>query len=259
MLVRAMEGDWILRSLEASRDPISGLEEGERFAFTAMVPMQVEEALADQKKKKVFEGIEKLIIGGAPVPSQLEKRIRSVRTACFATYGMTETLTHIADRPLNGKDASEWYRPMEGVTVKEDAKGCLVANATHLFEGEIRTKDLIELDDEGRFRVRGRFDRLINSGAVKLLPEELEAKLEPVMDRRFFIDKEPDEELGERTVLFLEGPSLDDTTERLLFAHMRDTLAPYEVPKRIVPVPAFAETGSGKVDRVGSRERGMAL
>jgi O-succinylbenzoic acid--CoA ligase len=258
MLVRAMEGNWTLRFLEASRDPVSEMDDGECFAFAAMVPMQVQEALKDQEKKRTFEGIEKLIIGGAPVPAPLEKRIRTVRTTCFATYGMTETITHIADRPLNGADASDRYRPMEGVEVGSDARGCLMVRAPHLFEGTVRTNDLIELDEEGCFKVRGRFDRLINSGAVKLLPEELERKLEPVMDRRFFIHKEPDEELGERAVLLLEGPPLDETTERLLFSHMEEVLDPYEVPKRIGTVAAFAETGSGKVDRRRTWNKGLS-
>jgi O-succinylbenzoic acid--CoA ligase len=255
MLVRAMEGDWTLLVVEPSRDPVASIEEGERFDFSAMVPMQVQEALEDQKKKSRFECIETLIIGGAPVDERLEKRIRSVRTACYATYGMTETLTHIADRALNGPDASDRYTPMEGVELESDRRGCLLVRAPHLFEGEVKTNDLVDLEDDGSFRIRGRFDRLINSGAVKLLPEELERKLEAGMDRRFFIDKEPDEELGECVVLFLEGAPLDEVTERLLYAYMKDHLEAYEVPKRIVSIPSFAETGSGKVDRLKSREK----
>ncbi len=259
MLVRAMEGDWTLKVVEPSRDPVKAVKEGERFDFAAMVPMQVHEALADQVDKKRFEGIERVIIGGAPVPERLEKRIRPLRSACYATYGMTETITHIADRALNGPQASDRYTPMEGVAVDQDLRGCLKVRAPHLFRGEFQTNDLIELDEEGKFRVRGRFDRLINSGAVKLLPEELEKKIESAMDRRFFIDKEPDEELGERAVLFLEGSPLDPRTEKLLYSHMKELLHAYEVPKRIVSIPLFAETGSGKVDRPRSREKALEV
>lgn len=255
MLVRAMEGNWTLKVLEPSRDPIGELEAGEGFHFAAMVPMQVQEALMDQEKKRRSEGIGTLIIGGAPVPSQLEKRIRNLQTACYATYGMTETLTHIADRALNGPNASAFYTPMQGVELETDRRGCLLVRAPHLFDGEVRTNDLIEWDDEGHFRIRGRFDRLINSGAVKLLPEELEQKLEPAMDRRFFIDKETDEELGECAVLYLEGEALDPTTDRLLHSHLKERLEAYEVPRRIVNIPRFAETGSGKLDRLQSKER----
>lgn len=253
MLVRALEGDWTLRFLEPSRDPLSELKNGEVFAFAAMIPLQVQEALRDQDKKRLFEGIDQLIIGGAPVSTDLEKRIRTVSTACYATYGMTETLTHIADRPLNGANASDRYTPMPDVKLDQDARGCLTVRAEHLFEGEVRTNDLVEMDGSGSFRLRGRFDRLINSGAVKLLPEEVERKLDPAIDRRFFIDKEADDELGERAVLFLEGAPLDATTERLLYSHMKEQLQAYEIPKRILSIPAFAETGSGKVDRRRSR------
>ncbi|MFB6258439.1 MAG: AMP-binding protein, partial [Flavobacteriales bacterium] len=201
MVVRAMEGNWTLKALRPSRDPVSEMGAEDRFAFAAMVPLQVQEALKDQVKRRIIEQIDQLIIGGAPVDSQLEKRIRTIGTTCYATYGMTETSTHIADRPLNGKGASDRYFPMEGVEVGQDARGCLSVRASHIVSGELRSNDLVELDDEGAFRVRGRYDRLINSGAVKLLPEELESKLEPAMDRRFFIDKEPDEELGERVLL----------------------------------------------------------
>ncbi len=254
MLVRAMEGDWTIRAIPPSRDPIGDLEGEElRFAFSAMVPMQVMEALRDQEKRKAFEGIETLIIGGAPLSQELEHRVRSCSNRCFATYGMTETMTHIADRPLNGPDADDRFTPMEGVELESDRRGCLLIRAPHLFEGEVKTNDLVALGEGGKFRIRGRYDRLINSGAVKLLPEELEDKLGPVMDRRFFIDKESDEELGETAVLYLEGAPLDPSTEKLLWSLMKERLEAYEIPKHIRSVPAFAETGSGKIDRMRSK------
>lgn len=253
MLVRALEGDWSLRVLPPSRDPVGELAEGEKFDFSALVPLQLREALMDHEKRERSKQLGTVIIGGAPLTSELEKRVRSLPNPFYATYGMTETMTHIADRRLNGDGADDHFTPMAGVELESDRRGCLKVRAPHLLEEEVCTNDLISFREDGAFYIRGRFDRLINSGAVKVLPEELERKLDPMMDRRFFIDKEPDEELGERVVLFIEGEALDPTTEGLLRSRMKELLEAYEAPRAIHYVPNFRETGSGKVDREGSK------
>ena len=168
---------------------------------------------------------------------------------------MTETLSHIALRRLNGPEASEWYTPFEGVRVSLSEEGCLVIDAPAVHEGLLVTNDIAELehslpseraDGESapRFRILGRKDNVICSGGIKIQIEEVERLLRPHLSVPFLITKAPDERLGEQVVLLTESA---ETAEILTLC--REHLPKYWVPRWIQTVAHIPLTETGKPAR----------
>lgn len=203
------------------------------YDFAAMVPLQAENAL-DQ-----LHQIKKMIIGGVRMSKSLEERLMQLPTQVYETYGMTETITHIAAKEL-GEQA---FTVLPEVTISYNDHNCLVIHAPRISSDVIETNDLVELVNENQFRFLGRIDNVINSGGIKLIPETIEEKLSAHIPRRFFVAGKPDEKLGEKLVLVVEGEPFEISND--IFA----MLDKYERPKEILFVPQFAETGSGKLMR----------
>lgn len=239
MLVRAMILGLHLDYVTPSSHPLQMLDQ--HYDFAAMVPLQLQNSLAQLAQVKT------LIVGGAPVSSSLQTELHRVPTRVFETYGMTETLTHIAVRPLAQK-ASGAFETLPGVKVSVDDRGCLVIHAPYIVTDRIVTNDLVELLTDTQFRWLGRYDSVINSGGIKLIPEQIEAKLSSLIPFRFFVAGLPDTTLGQRLVLLVENTQV--SPEQLL----RDikalgTIHKYEVPKQIFCLSSFIETNTGKVHR----------
>jgi O-succinylbenzoic acid--CoA ligase len=152
---------------------------------------------------------------------------------------MTETITHIAARKLGEKA----FTVLPGVTISYDDRNCLVIHAPRISDDVIVTNDIVELVNENQFVFLGRMDNVINSGGIKLIPEQIEEKLAHKILQRFFITSKPDTEFGEKVVLVVEGEKQD------LGEDIYDVLDKYEKPKEIIFVPSFKETESGKVMR----------
>ena len=236
MVVRALELALDLKVVEPSSSPLKDIDD--QIDFAAMVPLQLENSSNDLDKVKT------LIVGGGQVSLQLIKKLQNISTQIYETYGMTETLTHVAIKPLNGPNKSDIFSALDGIHFEIDERDCLVINAPMLSPESIVTNDIIELINDISFRWLGRFDNVINSGGVKIIPEVVEAKLASVIiDRRFYIVGETDNKLGEKVVLLVEG----NETE-LSFQHLEK----YERPKEIYFIPEFVETESGKVNRMGT-------
>lgn len=248
MVVRALEAGADLCVVPVGSHPMQESVDGGlsdmKIDLAAMVPMQVEESLRVPSEKAAFGSIRQLLIGGAPVSPELEKRLQHIPTQCYATYGMTETVSHIALRKLND-DGN--YIALGNVTFSTDERGCLVIDAPHLRSRHFVTNDLVELSDEHRFRWLGRFDNVINSGGLKFFPEVIESKISSLFSCRFFITSQPDERLGQRIILMLEGANRPDVNE--LLQNMRKLLSAYEMPRAIFTCCRFRETTSGKIMR----------
>ena len=233
MVVRALELALDLKVVEPSSSPLKDIDD--QIDFAAMVPLQLENSSNDLDKVKT------LIVGGGQVSLQLIKKLQNISTQIYETYGMTETLTHVAIKPLNGPNKSDIFSALDGIHFEIDERDCLVINAPMLSPESIVTNDIIELINDISFRWLGRFDNVINSGGVKVIPEVVEAKLASfILDRRYFISGVPDKSLGEKVVLLVEG----NETE-LSFQHLEK----YERPKEIYFIPKFVETKSGKVNQ----------
>ncbi len=242
MLVRALVLGWQLDVVHPDRNPLAQLNK--HYDFSAMVPMQVFHSLDHLFK------IKKLIVGGGRISNNLEQALRIVPTEVFATFGMTETITHIAARSIATKAKltdEKAYRVLPGVTVSKDDRGCLVIEAPSISASSIRTNDLVELLSPKAFKWLGRFDSIINSGGIKVIPEQIEEKIYPVLANRFFIAGIPDDVLGQRVVLVVEDSKTDDT---LLQRLKNETpLSNYELPKEIYVTPNFVETATKKIQR----------
>ncbi len=203
------------------------------YDFAAMVPLQAQHALP------LLHKIKTLIIGGVKINKNLEADLLKLPTKVYETYGMTETITHIAAKKL-GED---FFTVLPNVTISYDENSCLVIRAPRISDDLIVTNDLVELVNENQFKFLGRIDNVINSGGIKLLPEQIEDKLSDKINRRFFVSGIPDEKLGERLVLIVEGPQFE--IPESAFA----ALGKYERPKDIFFVPEFREAGNGKTMR----------
>ncbi len=240
MLVRAM-----ILGLELDLAPPSSrplVYNKKHYDFCAMVPLQVLHSIDELNR------IDKLIIGGAPITKTLFQKLQLVTTEAYATYGMTETITHIAAKKLNNfASASEvrqmHYQVLPDISISQDDRNCLVINASQLNDETIVTNDIVKIIDENAFEWLGRYDNVINSGGVKLMPEQIELKLAESLPRYFFVSSLPDEKLGEKLVLVIEGDKIE--IDPITFTNL-DT---YETPKEIFFIPEFERTGSGKIKR----------
>lgn len=208
------------------------------FDFAAMVPLQAQNSLSALHK------IKKLIVGGAKINAQLEKELLQLPTRCFETFGMTEAVSHIAAKKIGEKA----FTALPHVKISQDERNCLVINAPDVVSHKIVTNDLVELLSGNQFIFLGRMDNLVNSGGIKLIPEQIEAKLHASIPQRFFAIGVSDADLGEKLILVIEGEKYD--FDKTLF----DVLSKYEKPKDIIFVSKFKETPNGKVIRRGSLE-----
>jgi O-succinylbenzoic acid--CoA ligase len=235
MLIRAIVLGLDLDYVAPTSHPMEGLDE--KYDFVAMVPLQAQNSL------KELRNVKKLIVGGARINSSLEKELMKLPTQVFETYGMTETITHIAAKRVGDK----LFTVLPDVTISYDDRNCLVIHAPKIIAEEtVVTNDLVELVNENQFKFLGRIDNVINSGGIKILPEQVEQKLDGKLDRRFFITSKEDSELGEKVVLVIEGESFD--VDPIVF----DSLDKYEHPKELIFVTKFKETENGKVIRKAS-------
>jgi O-succinylbenzoic acid--CoA ligase len=222
-----------MKFVEPNSNPLDKIDES--FDFCAMVPLQAKNSLKKLKQKK----IKKLIIGGVRIHRALEKELVKLPMEIYETYGMTETITHIAAKRI-GEEA---FTTLPNVTVSSDERYCLVVNAKKISADPIVTNDIVKLISDKQFVWEGRIDNVINSGGVKLMPEQIEYKLSTLIPRRYFIFGQLDDELGEKVVLYVEGEPM------VIDESVFDVLNIYEIPKEIVFIPKFKETATGKIMR----------
>lgn len=244
MMVRAIVLGLELDMVEPAVLPLIDYEKD--YAFCAFTPMQV------KSFAKYFERIKTVIVGGGQVSNPIKASIQDKKPHIYETYGMTETVSHIAVKKLNnfiGEEEEAYFNTLPDITVSKDARGCLVINAPHLSDDKIVTNDLVEIYSNTNFEWLGRFDNVINSGGIKLFPEQIEKKLQSKIKEEFFITGKQDDTLGEKLVLIIESDKniLDDS--------IFEGLEKYEKPKEIIAIPKFKETTSGKIHRKRTLEQ----
>lgn len=235
MLVRALILGWNLDIVEPVSNPLKGIEK--KYDFSAMVSLQLQNSLSK------IQNIKKLIVGGGVVSKELDDKIQKVSTEVFATFGMTETITHIAVKKLNHLTEISNYKLLPNISISLDKRNCLVINAPKISKELISTNDVIELVSEKEFKWLGRFDNVINSGGIKLHPEKIEEKLSKIIPQRFFVTGIPDLVLGEKLILIIEGDEMN-----IDFRNSED-LTKYETPKETYFVTKFIETDTKKIQR----------
>ena len=267
MVVRSIERKLRLFSVKPSGHPLSDESLTKMvemdFDFVAMVPMQVYNTLQVPQERERLSRIKHLIIGGGAIDDALAEELRSLPGAVWSTYGMTETLSHIALRRLNGEEASEWYQPFDSVGVSLNSDGCLVIDAPLVCSEPLVTNDIAEIKQQETsshssdassslktssphvlFRIKGRKDNVICSGGIKIQIEEVENLLRQHLDAPFLLAKKKDEKFGEIAVLVPESGDLEGVE-----AICRQVLPKYWVPRQYLHFDQLPMTETGKPKR----------
>lgn len=263
VVVRSIERHLHLISVSPSGHPLKDVNE--EITFAAMVPMQVYNTLQIPEERERLCHIRHLIIGGGAIDAALEKELKSFpgNIAIWSTYGMTETLSHIALRRINGDEASEWYQPFDSVHVSQTEEGCLVIDAPQVCAETLVTNDIVEIEpyiynkvEKLRFRIKGRKDNVICSGGIKIQIEEVETLLKPHLEKPFMLAKKKDEKFGEIAVLLSEDEDIkkvEATVRRLLSDESEKSSDhkkyKYWIPKEFRYVEHLPLTETGKPKR----------
>lgn len=243
MVVRAIVCGLRLIEVPPSGHPLAGLKSAPTFA--AMVPMQVYNSLRVAKERRLLGSISHLIIGGGAIDNDMAAELAGFGNAVWSTYGMTETLSHIALRRLSGPEASEWYTPFDGVSVSLTPDGCLAIDAPDVCATTITTNDIARLAPDGRrFRIIGRKDNVICSGGIKIQAEEVERMLAPHIGSPFIVTKRNDPKYGEAVVLLVQSADTAGAE-----AACRSALPKYWQPHHIISVCRIPTTATGKPAR----------
>ncbi|MEJ1240149.1 AMP-binding protein [Chryseolinea sp. T2] len=253
MIVRSLRSGLKIIAVDPSSNPLEHVHE--QIDFTAMVPLQVHELI--RTHHHTFHNIRTVIVGGGNMATEDIAHISALPCRFYATYGMTETVSHVALRRLNGPDAPGYYTALPGISFTSDGRGCLVINWP-AFEKPVITNDLVELLDRQRFIWMGRWDNIINSGGHKIIPERVENTIAELLERRhlnmrFFITSIPDPRLGNKVVLIMECERIDQINNDLIIA-LKSSLQAFEVPKAILSCACFVETQTGKINRNATLE-----
>jgi o-succinylbenzoate---CoA ligase len=253
MLVRAMVWECPIWLVEPKSNPFQDLPKDFSLDFIAMVPLQVETCLEDFQTLVKLKKVSNLIIGGAPISEKLKISLLNNLIPAWQTYGMTETVSHIALAKIGTGDLH--YQTLPGVEIGQDSREALWVKSPMSGTDKIQTNDLVKITSKTSFHWLGRADFVINSGGIKLHPELLEQKSESLIreffpDSRFFFFGEKDEILGEKLVLILEKNEPNEELAKLLQERMKSRLGNFETPKKICFLPSFIETESGKINRL---------
>lgn len=229
MIVRSIELKLKLYCIEPKSK--INLDFIDQIDFAPMTPMQVENSFDELTKIKI------LLIGGAPLSDELKHKLLPLKTQSFESYGMTETITHIALKEIS----EEFFTTLEKIKIRKDERDCLIIK-TPYFEEEIITNDIIELKNEDEFKWLGRFDNVINSGGIKLFPEQIETRFKPFIKEEFIISSLPDLTLGQKLILIIESETSN-------FQLPTSKISKFEIPKEIYFLNEFPRTESGKIKR----------
>jgi O-succinylbenzoic acid--CoA ligase len=246
MVVRALE-----RKLNLVLQTGNGVFEtlqSQRFSFSAVVPYQLHKLY---EAGGTVDPIEKLLVGGAPLSAPLRSKLTKSSSLVYESFGMTETYSHIALRRVN-PEGENFFRTLPGITVEKDNRECLTIIAPHLGLQNLQTNERIEWADGRRFSWLGRQDNVINSGGIKISPEQLEAQITAIIQHTCLVFPEPDERLGQRIAMVVEAST--STTDEIM-EMLRSQIDKKKLPRVIYLLPAFVRTASRKINREATINR----
>lgn len=256
ILVRGFVLGLNMTVVEPTSDPFVQTSTDAEFDFTALVPLQLQTLLDSESTVHArLNRMKAILMGGGPVSAALEARLQSLTVPIYHTFGMTETVTHIALRRLNGQARSNAFTPLPDVQLDVDERGCLNIRSVVTLDQLIQTNDRVILHEDGTFVWLGRCDSVINSGGIKVQVEKVEKALEQAMlqlelpERRMFVGPIPDERFGETVSLIVESLPFSSEEENAINSCLKESLDAYEIPRRFVHLPRFAETPTRKIDR----------
>lgn len=247
MLIRAFEADMNLVISKPNAD-LGALIEKYQISFAAFVPLQIEKII-DSNGIEMLNKIQTILIGGTAISQNLACKLQFCSSNIYQTFGMTETVSHIALRKINEKKPKKYYTILPHIEIKTNAENCLCIKGDVTNNVWIETTDVIHLIDNQNFEWIGRKDFVINSGGIKIHPEELETKIAEVVKLNFVISSLEDEKLGQKIVLVLEQKNKIIDEEKLLL-QIKNFLSVYEAPKLIVYLLNLPFLENGKINRL---------
>lgn len=256
MLARAIEGNLKLIIESPRANPFAHIEYGKSIHFCALTPYQAETILEDTPAK--LDQIKTILIGGTALNPILEERFQNIKAKVFQSYAMTETLTHVALRKVNGKEKSDIYHALQGVSFSQDTRKCLIIHDRILGIEHLITNDVVELVGKKSFRWIGRYDNVINSGGIKIHIEGVENEIHGIFDdmqiqNTFCLLSIPDRKFTNKMILLIEqNESL--INEDIILATLKRKLPKYHDPKSVKQVSELILTKSGKIDRKRNTE-----
>lgn len=240
MLVRAMLAKAKLICVAPSANPLQYIERNEPITFAAFTPMQCFEMLKDQESAILFSSIQQVIIGGGKISDALLALLREQPNAVYETFGMTETVSHIALRKI-APQMEDDFHCLNGITVTADTQSLLQISIDN--DTVVKTNDVVEIIDSKRFRWLGRKDEVINTGGIKVFAHQIESKLQAQFTVPFFITDVADDKFGQRVVLVLQSQVMAESLSKSSF----ETLSNYERPKSIFVLKQFDFSPLGKL------------
>lgn len=251
MIVRALVLNAKIVEESPSNQPLSNYNSNERISLGAFVPSQIKYLINNPEKLLLFDNI---IIGGGKIPGRLERWLAEQGIRAFNTYGMTETCSHVALAPVGV--TPQPFTAIGNITFSTDNRGCLVVNTPHFSQKKVTTNDIVNLISPTQFQWCGRIDNVINSGGIKIFPEEIEPKIaEVIRNTRFYVTSQKSDKWGEELLLILEYKSLPDGVSKSgeirpdFINKMKQKLPSYSIPRRYIAINKFEETSSGKIIR----------
>lgn len=248
MLLRAVELKASITLLDPHGKPLSQISDMHPFTVLSLVPMQLHELPDHPAWMRKLDRFKTILIGGAALNEPLEKLLRKCKAQVYQTYGMTETLSHVALHRIGEQDR---FQAMKGIDLKTDDNGCLCIKADVTNNKWITTNDLVELFPDHSFELIGRADQVINTGGHKVHPAKVEAAIgHHLHGKSFFVHGVPHGKFGEQVTLFIEGK--EDKSLDKWWSKLAQTLHPYEIPKQVVWMNIFHKTQSGKIDKPGT-------
>lgn len=248
MIVRSICTKMNLHCITPSATPLKDLEQGTKIDFAAFTPMQLHSAAKNYEHFKTAEQIDKIIVGGEAISAEVLDIVKRFGNPVYHTFGMTETISHIALKRLNGKEADAHYKVLDGIAISAGEQNRLIIEAPELGQPHLVTNDVVQIITANEFDWLGRTDNVINSGGVKIYPEELEQKLQAHIQPAFFITAIPDEVTGEKLVLAIEMLSLSVSDKQ----ELREEFAKFDKlhrPKAVLLFSRFVKTTTGKIRR----------
>ncbi len=250
MLVRSLVNGMNMVAVEPGANPLKAINQ--KIDFAALVPYQAEKVLDESCEQ--LNQLKCAIIGGAPISIALKEKMQSTTCPLYATYGMTETISHIALQKLNGADAQDFFQTQPGVKIDLDARECLTIYADYLGQEPIVTNDLVKIQSPSTFLWLGRIDNIINTGGAKVSPEKIESVFERILRKkniasRFFISSIVHAKLGQQVILVVEGKAFSNEDQQTLLSAASALLGKFEIPKGVFFVEKFIETATGKINR----------
>lgn len=255
MLVRGLVGGLHLIVIEPIGNPLIFNNTDQPIDFIALVPFQLQTILTDAPEKMVIlDKAKAILIGGAPLPPELAQAIMTVKAPVYHTYGMTETVSHVALRRLNGPAPDKYYQALPNIILGQDERGCLTISGDITDNQTIVTNDLVTLHNLHSFEWLGRTDNTVNSGGYKIQLEKVEVALAQVLillqvNGRSFVSALPDPKLGHKLVAVIESKTLPPATVAQIKTQLANLLPKYEIPRQYFYTENFISTASGKTDK----------